>query len=664
MSERRRPDSPACTDEILLMIGTHDRAGIDRALVEAGLLAVTGDGRGDLLLRALPAQEGTVPHARVVLGAAGMAHLRRALPAMADAGRASEIVLVVLDTVRPDLLAPSSERLEGLGCTSFSKCLPGRGRLVARTTFARPVGVVDGAAALLAPKLGHPSTALGLRVAVGNTEALAWAAGDGQARLSDEAHLRGQPDDIQPFDVGVGFAGISSGSRAAAGTPLLRIGTDHAVRSGGWAWLATAPYDQLGSFAGSAFGLVAEHRDWVPPVDSRVISPMGFASRVGRDRALLRVRPDSTGQVWELEHPPGQGTVHLDARVGLGEAAINALRGYRVVDISSAGAHGPVALATLLAGLACAGIPFRPVEPVPALVRTFLEPISSWVDGISAETADDDVEREAWSVRLRRQALSFLSVSARWRSHATRLDLPVAPAPSVSVVLPTRRPENLGFAVEQIRRQTWSRLELVLAVHGIPRDHPALLSALRDYDRPYRVVEVDERRLLGEVLNAAVDQSSGDLIAKMDDDDWYSPRHVEDLVLARDYSGAMLLGLSDRFIFVESANTTVRTTNHRTEGWASRLAGGTLLIAKDDLASVGRWRAVPRAVDRLLIESVRSAGGRPYAIHDLGYCLYRGVSGHTWNPGDAHFLRDGRPSWPGFFPPPMISPVIRRRLGP
>ena len=49
---------------------------------------------------------------------------------------------------------------------------------------------------------------------------------------------------------------------------------------------------------------------------------------------------------------------------------------------------------------------------------------------------------------------------------ADRTGVRVAPEPSVSVVLATKRPEMLAFALRQVRKQRGVDLQLVLAPHG------------------------------------------------------------------------------------------------------------------------------------------------------------------------------------------------------
>jgi hypothetical protein len=227
----------------------------------------------------------------------------------------------------------------------------------------------------------------------------------------------------------------------------------------------------------------------------------------------------------------------------------------------------------------------------------------------------------------------------------------------MSVIVATKRPANLAFALDQIDRQSWPEVEVVIALHGVPAAHPLVVDAVARSSRPIHLVEVDAKTVFGDVLNAALDRCSGRFVSKMDDDDWYGPDHLTDLLLTHAHSSATLVGLADHYVYLAGRDLTVRDVAHGTERWATRVSGGTLAIAREDMLAVGRWRPVHRAVDRCLIQAVRALGGHLYAMHDLGFCLYRGSGDHTWNPGYEHFVARDPMTWQGFAPPPELDPT-------
>ncbi len=274
--------------------------------------------------------------------------------------------------------------------------------------------------------------------------------------------------------------------------------------------------------------------------------------------------------------------------------------------------------------------------------------------------------RELISIRLRRAALRNHSRQARPAGTASAPPAPASAAPSapalaaprpswppeVSVLLPTRRPDMLASAVANVARQTYPRLELVLALHGDGFD-PARLSELTaGLGLPVRVVPVGAEAPLGRVLDSAAAAAEGALLTKFDDDDLYGAEHVWDLVLAREYSGAELVAKGAEYVYLAASDLTLHRFGGKGERFSRRptVAGGTMMMAAADLAAAGGWQPLPARVDEALIKDVDRTGGRIYRTHGAGYVLVRHGVGHTWPADDDYFLAQADLVRPGRCP--------------
>lgn len=282
--------------------------------------------------------------------------------------------------------------------------------------------------------------------------------------------------------------------------------------------------------------------------------------------------------------------------------------------------------ATAVLDLAAAGVPLVGTAPpgLPAPVATALAAQADLTDALA---------REEHSLVLRRAAL----------------DLVLPARPSVSVLLATRRPEMLEHALAQVARQRDVDLELVLAPHGFD---PGPLA----FERPLTVVPQTADTLFGDVLGAAAAAASGEVVLKMDDDDWYAPDVVADLLRARAYSGAELVGMPAEFHYLTEQDVTVRR-GHTSEHHASFVAGGTMLVDRAVLAEVGGFRPVRKYVDAQLLAAIAAAGGSTYRTHGLGYVLRRNPSGHTWQADLDYLLDPSRVAEvrPGFAPSRLLE---------
>ena len=193
-----------------------------------------------------------------------------------------------------------------------------------------------------------------------------------------------------------------------------------------------------------------------------------------------------------------------------------------------------------LAQLAARGVPVHLADRDPSLsffLGSELHDLMT-VDIRNAGAA----EREAHSVAQRRAALRTHSLRARARQVCEAAGVKPPPFPRVSVLLATHRPALLAHAVANVARQRYPQLELVLALHGPGFDSNAVESALVGCAHAVKILRADAKWPLGVVLDTASAAATGSLLAKMDDDDVYGPEHLWDLVLAHEYSGAVLVG--------------------------------------------------------------------------------------------------------------------------
>jgi hypothetical protein len=99
-------------------------------------------------------------------------------------------------------------------------------------------------------------------------------------------------------------------------------------------------------------------------------------------------------------------------------------------------------------------------------------------------------------------------------------------------------------------------------------------------------------------------------------------------------------------VYLASLGLTIRR-GAPSERFGSHVSGATLLLRRDDLATLGGWPRVPRAVDSRLLDAVRVAGGSHYAMHGFGYLVNRHLDGNTFTADDAWFLSGCAAQWPG-----------------
>lgn len=360
-------------------------------------------------------------------------------------------------------------------------------------------------------------------------------------------------------------------------------------------------------------------------VDSRFANPCGLSSYPGKNGANTLSLVHMGGVSGWVVRTAGAVRVIGEAGRPLDGRQRARLRAVGSVELSEVPAAVPLeALAGVLAQLAMMGV----VVHAPRLGPDV--PLDGELASLVRLAFPAEGDGPAWEAR------SVAQRRAAMRGHAAGLSTP----PSVSALLVSRRPERAAEVVKALRAQTYPSLEIVVGFHGCHA--PPGLEDLK-------VAEFPAEMVFGSVLGAVTAMASGTLVAKVDDDDLYAPQHIWDLVGARLYSGATVVGKTAEFVFFAGYGMTVR--RHITgEAYTDAVAGGTMLLAREDLDSVGGWRPVPRSVDRALQDAVLADGGLVYSTHALGFIYVRHNAGHTWDPGVEHFLLDSRQRWDGLPP--------------
>lgn len=207
--------------------------------------------------------------------------------------------------------------------------------------------------------------------------------------------------------------------------------------------------------------------------------------------------------------------------------------------------------------------------------------------------------------------------------------------PSISVILSCQRPTLLVRILEQLAAQDHAAAEVVVGCHGFaaparesfPESVQAVLGP---------ILEFDSTVIFGDVLAGLSAAASGDFITKVDDDDWYGPHHLTDLLAAWTYSEGTLVGKKLALVHFEDDDALV-VRRFFLEGYRWQVAGGAAIIARHDLAAIGGWRSQRRAVDRGLWTRVEDAGALTYACSGPGYVHTRHAGPHTWAVDDQHF---------------------------
>lgn len=228
--------------------------------------------------------------------------------------------------------------------------------------------------------------------------------------------------------------------------------------------------------------------------------------------------------------------------------------------------------------------------------------------------------------------------------------------PYISVVMATARPDDLTNILTQIEAQTLPSFELLLGVHKFQLSPSHKKQLVRLQKRGISVVTKNftVAYTLGSVLSTMAAQSTGEYIAKMDDDDIYGPDHLRDLLEIALTNGAEVVGKAMNYIYLQAIDLTVRrvlATGISTSNlWTDWVCGGTILAKRSAAEAVGWFGEGKSAVDHFLLSGIKKNGGKIWRAPGLGYIYKRSVVAHTYVTNYSKYLRETDGQRVGFWP--------------
>jgi glycosyltransferase involved in cell wall biosynthesis len=245
-----------------------------------------------------------------------------------------------------------------------------------------------------------------------------------------------------------------------------------------------------------------------------------------------------------------------------------------------------------------------------------------------------------------REVLAAHTYSHRVDEIVTALGREASPASrSVSAIVPTNRTHEIDNVLANVGRQAHEDLELVLVLHGLdlPSSDPGgpdLRARAAEHGvRHLTVVNADSTLTLGACLNLGIDASSGDFVAKMDDDNIYGRHYLTDLLNAFESSGAGIVGKWAHYVWLRSTGAVVLRYPDAEHTWERRIQGGSMLFEGDVVRRL-RFGDLPRAVDSDILDRSIAEGVKIWSADRFNYVSVRGDdrSAHTWTVSDATFL--------------------------
>ena len=214
--------------------------------------------------------------------------------------------------------------------------------------------------------------------------------------------------------------------------------------------------------------------------------------------------------------------------------------------------------------------------------------------------------------------------------------------PTVSALISTNRPQQLEHVLAGMREQKEVELEILVLTHGF---EPSVdeKAHLESRFGPVQWLTAEPTVPLGECYNILARAASGDVVAKIDDDDIYGPYYLFGQLAAMDYSGADIVGKGAHYVYLEGMDATVLRfpeTEHKYRDFVS----GPTIVAKRSVVLANPFPQVWRGEDTGFLRSARDNGAVTFSAGRFDFIQVRSSGTHTWSIEDSEILATAKVS--------------------
>lgn len=165
-----------------------------------------------------------------------------------------------------------------------------------------------------------------------------------------------------------------------------------------------------------------------------------------------------------------------------------------------------------------------------------------------------------------------------------KLDKDILSQPKPTIIVSTNRDVFMDNLYDSIEHQTFTDFDVVIILNKGKSDVNKWEQKFSNLSQTVTFKQLDESKTLGECLNEAAYFAEGDVLVKFDDDDYYAPNYLLDMMIAMDYSNADIVGKTHHFVYLEEKQLLVgKKFGDSAESYSRFIAGATLVIKKDVL---------------------------------------------------------------------------------
>ncbi|SFL56304.1 glycosyltransferase [Pelosinus propionicus] len=216
---------------------------------------------------------------------------------------------------------------------------------------------------------------------------------------------------------------------------------------------------------------------------------------------------------------------------------------------------------------------------------------------------------------------------------------------STSIVTCTNKPHCMDNIFQNYQNQVWGKKELIIILNRDDIDRYKWEKKAENYKNVY-IYQVPQEKSLGYCYNFSIKKANYDYIATFDDDDYYAPNYLTDLMHAFLYTDADIVGKLTYYTYLEEKRLLILRNPFQEYRYLddklSFLDGGKKIIKRKVFDHV-QFRDISNLEDVYMSQDCMKKGFKIFSTdkYNITYMRNTNKDNHTWKENDDKILSWG-----------------------
>lgn len=209
----------------------------------------------------------------------------------------------------------------------------------------------------------------------------------------------------------------------------------------------------------------------------------------------------------------------------------------------------------------------------------------------------------------------------------------------VSIITCTNRLDYMENILNNYKSQIYNSKELIIVLNKNSLELERWKDYFKDIEE-FKIFKLDENISLGECLNFGIKESEYNIIAKFDDDDYYSPKYLSESIKAFEYTDADVIGKSTTYVYFKKNKKLAIRNPRRENKYVYRVEGPTLIMKKRIFDKI-KFSNKSLGEDVQFCKDCYDNGIKIYSTDKYNHVYIRHGSthNHTWGITDDYYMK-------------------------